>query len=210
MLISDKEVYGIVPCYKCGVMPERLWNGFMCPVCGEDNKRCCIGGELEFEIKNWNEYNSKDRDGNIIFPVIKIDNQYWYWGSLQISLYYMGYTINYEKSIILFKTSKEREWWFKNKKNGYTCIIDNERYLPDLEIMDIWGKVYEVPWLNMPKSSKKAYAYLTMYGALFSDYSYPVVSLCTDSFKYNNLASDLIEKLTPRFDFYIHRNDRLW
>lgn len=176
----------------------------------EANKRCCIGGGLEFQVKNWNEYNSKDIAGVNIFPVIRVGDLDWNWGRLDISLYYMGYTINYEKEIILFRTSKEREWWFKNKKNGYTCIIDDERYPPDLEIMDIWGNVYQVPWLNMPKSSKKAYAFLTMCGVLFSSYSYPVVGLCTDSFKYNSLASDLIEKLTPGFDFYKHRNDRLW
>lgn len=48
MIIDNREIYGIVPCYKCGSMPERLWNGFMCPKCGKLIKDVALVGVWNF------------------------------------------------------------------------------------------------------------------------------------------------------------------
>lgn len=181
-----------VPCIKCGAKPVLSNIGFKCPTC--DNKHEVWGG-IEFAIKNWNGYNSNIlEDGKLdSFPKLVIDNEEWYWGSLDVRVLWLGRTEEYTKNFILFKTSKDSTEWFIDKKTGWTCIIDKPRHLPDLEIMDMSGIRYVVEWLNMPKSSSKAYAYICKHGNGFSNTSFPNVTLSTLSCKYNLLAGEMLK-----------------
>jgi len=175
----------LLPCKLCGGVPVKYHSGFKCSGCGFEAG--VIGG-LEFAIVNWNSYNSNINEygSRETYPAIKIDGEDWNWGCLETSLLSLGSSKEYEKDLILFKTSKPLCDWFIDKKTGWTCIIDTPRFLPDLEIMDIRGNRYDCsPWLNMPKSSSKAYAYIQLRSSLFSNSNYPQVCIETLSPKLN-------------------------
>ena len=196
----------LLPCNVCGSKPVRYLHGFKCSSCGFDKAGSYNGGD-EYNVALWNSYHSDMTVSDASkFPRIKIGDEEWYWGVLNITLYSLGSKEEYEKRFILFKTSKPTDEWFIDKKTGYTCVIDIPRYFSDLEIMDINGIRYDCSiWLNKPKSSIKAYAYACCTSGGFSNTGHPVIYINTLSWKYNNLAKKLITTFNKDFDFYNKR-----
>lgn len=197
----------LLPCKICGAIPlsKTKSEGYECPNCKELNSYGCWGGGLDFRVKGWNTLQNKD---NKVPSILNINGEDWYWGELVIELYHMGFSESFEKTFILFKTSRPYDDWYINTKTGWTNIIDNGRHCQDLTLMDIKGEIYEIPWLNMPKSSKKAYAYLDCCQCMRSKNNYPRINIHTISHKYVWLAKEMILKIEPGYDFYNHRSDR--
>lgn len=175
----------LIPCKKCGIIPEERGWDFVCPSCGE--KFGSYGGLIN-RIVWWNI--NQDLSGNHQFNI----NGYNYYGAdLHIDMSYLGGRQEYHNEYVLFKTS-----------DNIDKHIINQDKLSDLSIifLEQFDKVYNIDWLNKPKRYLNIARLSCITGNMFLEKS-SILSLRIASWsdKYNYFYRKMLTEVDPDYKY---------